>query len=151
MSGNYRDDDEAITDINITPFVDVVLVVLIVFMVSMKFVVARGVDIEKPKAETGAPVQSLLTLKVLVDDKGKLFVNGYPFDDDALAIGTIKVIAADIEAGSRKKTPDADPSFHKAKAIIANDRRGAYAGVMRAIDLVQQAGITAIALENERP
>jgi hypothetical protein len=39
----------------------------------------------------------------------------------------------------------------QAKAIIAGDREGAYANVMRAIDLVQQAGVTAIALENVRP
>lgn len=131
----YKDEDDAgITDINITPFVDVVLVLLIVFMVTAKLIVARGVDIDKPKAATGGEVQS--TLRVSINEGGELFVNGDKFADDASAIARIKAIAATTD---------------KPKAIIAGDRRGAYGGVMRAIDLVQQAGISAIALENERP
>ena len=131
----YKDDsDEAITDINVTPFVDVVLVILVVFIVTAKLIVARGVEIDKPKAASGGEVQS--TLRVSVNAGGDLFVNGDKFDSDDTAVARIKEIAA---------TSD------KPKAIIAGDRKGAYGGVMRAIDLVQQAGITAIALENERP
>lgn len=131
----YKDDeDAAIVDINVTPFVDVVLVLLIVFMVTAKLIVARGVEIDKPKATAGGEVQS--TLRVSVNAAGGLFVNGDPFTDDAKAVARIKELAA---------------SSGKPKAIIAGDRATAYGGVMRAIDLVQQAGITAIALENERP
>jgi len=132
----YDDDDAtpAITDINVTPFVDVVLVLLVVFMVTAKLIVARGVDIDKPKAATGGEVQS--TLRVSVSQEGQLYINGDKFDDDAKAITRIKEIAA---------------TTSKPKAIIAGDRKSAYGGVMRAIDLVQQAGVTAIALENERP
>lgn len=130
----YNDDDSpGITDINVTPFVDVVLVLLVVFMVTAKLIVARGVEIDKPKAATGGEVQS--TLRVSVTAEGALFVNGDPFTDDAAAIDRIKQIA----------TTTAKP-----KAIIAGDHRTAYGGVMKAIDLVQQAGVTAIALENER-
>jgi biopolymer transport protein ExbD len=138
MAGSslYQDDDGmgAITDINVTPFVDVVLVLLVVFIVTAKLIVARGVDIDKPKAATGGEVQS--TLRVSIDAEGNLFVNGIKYVSDPAAIGRIKEIAA---------------TTTKPKAIIAGDRRSAYAGVMHAIDLVQQAGITAIALENERP
>jgi biopolymer transport protein ExbD len=132
----YRgdDDDEAITDINVTPFVDIVLVLLITFMVTAKLIAGRGIEIDKPKASSGGDVQS--TLRVSIDATGTLFVNGDRYDADAAAVARIKEIAA---------TSD------KPKAIIAGDRNGAYGGVMRAIDLVQQAGITAIALENERP
>jgi biopolymer transport protein ExbD len=134
-SSFYQDDDSpGITDINVTPFVDVLLVLLIVFMVTAKLIVARGVDIDKPKASTGGEVQS--TLRVSVNASGDLYVNGDKFADDAKAVARIKEIAATVD---------------KPKAIIAGDRKTAYGGVMRAIDLVQQAGITAIALENERP
>ncbi len=134
-SSLYKDDNDApITDINVTPFVDVVLVLLVVFMVTAKLIVARGVEIDKPKAATGGEVQS--TLRVSVTSEGQLYVNGDPFADDASAIARIKAIAA---------TSD------KPKAIIAGSKTGAYGNVMRAIDLVQQAGINAIALENERP
>ena len=128
----YNDDDSpGITDINVTPFVDILLVLLVVFMVTAKLIVARGVEIQKPKASTGGEVQS--TLRVSVDKDGQLFVNGDVFADDASAIERIKVIAAQSQ---------------KPKAIIAGDERGRYGGVMRAIDLVQKAGVTAIALEN---
>ena len=137
MAGSsvYQDEDSAgITDINVTPFVDVLLVLLVVFMVTAKLIVARGVEIDKPKAATGGEVQS--TLRVSVNATGDLFVNGDKFTDDAAAVARIKTIAA---------------ASDKPKAIIAGDRKTAYGGVMRAIDLVQQAGISAIALENERP
>ena len=135
-SSTYKDDgdDAPITDINVTPFVDVVLVLLVVFIVTAKLIVARGVEIDKPKAATGGEVQS--TLRVSVNAGGDLFVNGDKFGSDAAAVARIKEIAA---------------TSSKPKAIIAGDRKSAYGGVMRAIDLVQQAGITAIALENERP
>lgn len=136
MAGSLYQDDEGsgITDINVTPFVDVLLVLLVVFMVTAKLIVARGVEIDKPKASTGGEVQS--TLRVSVNSTGELFVNGDKFADDAAAVARIKEVAATVD---------------KPKAIIAGDRRTAYGGVMRAIDLVQQAGISAIALENERP
>ena len=76
------------------------------------------------------------TLRVSVNATGELFVNGDKYADDAAAVARIKEVAATVD---------------KPKAIIAGDRKTAYEGVMRAIDLVQQAGITAIALENERP
>lgn len=134
--GSLYNDDEGggITDINVTPFVDVVLVILVVFIVTAKLIVARGVEIDKPKAATGGEVQS--TLRVSVTDKGALYVNGDQFFDDAAAIVRIKQIAS---------------ASAKPKAIIAGSKVGPYGNVMRAIDLVQQAGVTAIALENERP
>ena len=137
MAGSslYKDnEDSGITDINVTPFVDVVLVLLVVFMVTAKLIVARGVEIDKPKAATGGDVQS--TLRVSVKANGELFINGTPYPKDADAIARIKEIAAATDSP---------------KAIIAGDTQGAYGNVMRAIDLVMQAGVTAIALENQRP
>ncbi len=134
MAGSslYQDDESpGITDINVTPFVDVVLVILVVFIVTAKLIVARGVEIDKPKASTGGDVQS--TLRISVKENGDLFVNGDKFASDAEAIARIKQIAA---------------SSAKPKAIIAGSKNGAYGNVMRAIDLVQQAGVTGIALEN---
>jgi biopolymer transport protein ExbD len=129
----YQDSDEqeGITSINVTPFVDVVLVLLVVFIVTAKLIVARGVDIQKPKASTGGDVQS--TLRVSIDQNGTLFVNGDAYSDDKAAIERVKTIAAQSA---------------KPKAIIAGDERGRYAGVMHAIDIVREAGVTSIALEN---
>ena len=126
-----RDDDAAITDINVTPFVDVVLVLLVVFMVTAKLIVARGVEIDKPKG-VGGEVPG--TLRVSVDAGGDIYVNGDKFTTDDAAVARITQLAA---------------AFDKPKAIIAGDKRTAYGGVMHAITLVQEAKITAIALEHE--
>jgi biopolymer transport protein ExbD len=138
MAGSslYQDDDGsgAITDINVTPFVDVVLVLLVVFIVTAKLIVARGVEIDKPKAASGGDVQS--TLRVSIKQNGDLYVNGTQFTSAPAAITRIKEIAA---------------TTTKPKAIVTGDRATVYGGVMHAIDLVLQAGVTAIALENERP
>ena len=131
-SSAYKDEDDAgpITDINITPFVDVVLVLLVVFIVTAKLIVARGVEIEPPKAASGGDIPT--KLRITVKENGDLFVNNTPFTDDAAAIALIKQIATET---------------HQNKAVIAGDTRTAYGGVMRAIDLANQAGV-GIALEN---
>src|SRR4029453_3690263 len=89
----YQDEEgSGITDINVTPFVDVVLVLLVVFIVTAKLIVARGIEIDKPKAATGGEVQS--TLRVQVDKDGQVFVNGIKYLTNPDAIGRIKEIAA---------------------------------------------------------
>jgi biopolymer transport protein ExbD len=140
-SSSYKDEDDgggAITDINITPFVDILLVLLVVFMVTAKIIVSRGVEIDKPKAATGGEVQSTLRVSIqrVENAPPKLYVNGELVTNDGDAIAKIRAIAAQSA---------------KPKAIIAGDTNVAYGGVMHAIDLVQQAGVTAIALENVRP
>jgi len=137
MAGSslYQDDETpAITDINVTPFVDVALVLLVVFMGTAKLIVARGVEVEKPKEASGGAITA--PLRVTVTQDGKIFVNGDTFPDDAGAVAKI----SDIVGKSGVS-----------KAIIAGDRRTAYGGVMHAIELLHEANVTAIALENERP
>jgi biopolymer transport protein ExbD len=132
MAGSSYEDEDSITNINVTPFVDVVLVLLVIFMVTAKLIVSRGVHIDKPKAAAGGEVAS--SLRISVDKAGGLFVNGEPVIDDASAITKIAAIA------KTAATP---------KAIIEGDRATAYAGVMRAINLAWRAGVTSIALTND--
>ena len=131
----YQDEEgHGITDINVTPFVDVVLVILVVFIVTAKLIVARGRrdrqaegGDRRRRPEHAAGLRATRT--------AQLFVNGDKFTTDAAAIARVKEIAA---------------TSAKPKAIIAGSKAGAYGNVMRAIDVVQQAGVTSIALENER-
>ena len=128
------DDEEAITDINVTPFVDVVLVLLVVFMVTAKLIISRGIDIPKPKSQSGGEITS--SLRVDVMENGLIHINGLPYTTDAAAIARIREIAAE--------SPEP-------KAIIKGHQDGKYRNVMHAMDLVLQAGDIGIALENERP
>jgi biopolymer transport protein TolR len=137
----YQDDDEddAITDINVTPFVDVLLVLLVVFIVTAKLIVARGVVVDKPKEAHGGEFPA--TLRVSVTENGDIYVGADKFTNDDAAVARIKELVA------------ASP---QPKAVIAGDRKTAHGRVMHAIELVSQAAedlhtTVPIGLENERP
>ena len=131
----YSDDeDSGITDINITPFVDVVLVLLVIFIVTAKVIVSHGVEIDKPQEAAGVKVES--TLRVSIDKTGAIYVNGDKYTTDADAVARITDVASHMA---------------KPKAIIAGDRNAAYGGVMHAIALVHKANVKQLALENELP
>ena len=132
----YQDDDGSpITEINVTPLVDVMLVLLVIFMVTARLIVSRGVDISRPTSSVGAPVPS--PILVSVDKDGTLFVEGEAFADTAAATARLKARIAQT------------PSPKDAKVIIDGDKATAYAGVMRAITVVSNAGVKKIALAND--
>ncbi len=127
----HDDDDDAITDINVTPFVDVALVLLVIFLVTARLIVARGIVVDKPKAATGSEVKT--TLRVTVDKAGALYVNGVKYDDAAKASARIADIAKDMP---------------ESRAVITGDGGAAYRDIMHAIDVVKAAKVQKIALEN---
>ena len=127
----YQDDDAAITDINVTPLVDVMLVLLVIFIVTARLIASRGVEVSRPKAAAGGPVMQ--PIMVSVDKAGALYVEGVPYSDNAGAIAKLRELA------------HGDP---EARVVIDGDENGAYGGVMRAIDVVAGADIKHIALAN---
>ena len=66
--GNKLDDDDLITDINVTPLVDVVLVLLIVLMVTAGYIVSKTIPMELPRSATGEAVENR-TLVINVDQQ----------------------------------------------------------------------------------
>lgn len=128
----YQDEDGgtgAISDINVTPLVDVTLVLLIIFMVTARLIAARGIEVNEPKTAAGNEVKS--TLQVTIDPEGDIYVNGetYPTVEDAQTI--IRAKLAEDE---------------NLKAIISADQTTQHGAVMQAIDLVKGAGVTKFAL-----
>ena len=68
-------DEDAITDINITPLVDIILVVLIIFMVTATYIVDDSIKVNLPSASTGESTEfSSLGLQLTAD--GKLYRDG---------------------------------------------------------------------------
>ena len=126
--------DEPIADINITPFVDIVLVLLIVLMVTSVKIVKAAIEVDLPTAASaGEGVSSTLNIVVLAD--GSMTLDGKPADDAA--------VIARVKAEKIK-----DP---KVQAVIAGDKTVAYDRVMHAIDLVMNNGIKSFALNIQRP
>jgi biopolymer transport protein ExbD len=135
MAGSrlYQDDDgSAITDINVTPFVDVALVLLVIFMVTARLIIARGVEVEKPKSTVGVDLPG--TVVITVDHAGVLYIKGEPYPDRARAKSRLTELAT--------KDPNA-------KAIIVGDTKASYGAIFSAIELAKTAGIESIALADD--
>ncbi|MCA9556206.1 MAG: biopolymer transporter ExbD [Myxococcales bacterium] len=126
-------DDEVIAAINVTPFVDVVLVLLIILMVTSTAIVKASLKVDLPKAASaGASVES--TLNVIVMPDGKLLLDGAEIDEKTLAAAVRREKAAN----------------EKVQAVIAADKRVPYGEVVHVIDVVKTNGVTSFALNIER-
>src|SRR3954454_8030485 len=92
--GSHFEDEEAgrmITDINVTPLVDIVLVLLIIFMVTTTYIVNPSIKVDLPKAATGSD-QSRTSLALTLTKDGALYLNGERSDDGAVT----RYIAAEL-------------------------------------------------------
>lgn len=127
MAGPVRDDDELLSDINITPFVDVVLVILIIFLVTATYIITKSIPMDLPKAATGEQV--VTTLAISVDARGTIYLDGRPIEEPQLA-ARLREIRAD--------QPDV-------RAVIAADGGVEYRRVMRLMDLCRKQGISRLA------
>src|SRR5215212_10838050 len=81
----FEDDDAGrmITEINVTPLVDITLVLLIIFMVTTTYIVNPTIKIDLPKAASGSE-QARTTLALTVTKEGTLFLNGERSDEAAV-------------------------------------------------------------------
>lgn len=76
MAGGVSDDDEAIAAINITPLVDVVLVLLVIFMVTANLIVNKGMKVQLPEASTAEALPEERTLNVTILQDGTIQLDG---------------------------------------------------------------------------
>jgi biopolymer transport protein ExbD len=129
MAGTFKHDDEdIISDINVTPFVDVSLVLLIIFMVTATYIVAQSIPIDLPEAGTGEDV--VTTLAIMMTENGDVYVDGIKTDDASIK----KIIAK-----TRKENSEV-------RVIIAADKKVEHGKVIRIIDLVRKLGIAKFAI-----
>ena len=128
MAGGAQDDDEMITAINVTPLVDVVLVLLIVLMVTSSYLVNKSISVELPKAATGESTNPNLSISLDID--GKLYLDGAETTHAALQVAVGEAFRRD---------PDV-------KAIISADGRVTHAEVIAIIDLLRKEKIMKFAI-----
>jgi len=126
--------DHKLTEINVTPLVDVVLVLLIIFMATApSFMVHDAMEVDLPRAaNAGEAVQGLLNL--VLDKEGNTYLDGLPVADGELAGRVSEAVA---------KNPEA-------RAIISADQGVNYGRVMHLIDIVKGRGVTKFALNIQR-
>src|SRR6476646_10077891 len=90
-AGGYGNDDDSgrmIVDINVTPLVDITLVLLIIFMVTASLIVNPAIKVDLPKAASGTE-QTKTTLALTLNKEGVLFLNGERSSDEAVVHGDV--------------------------------------------------------------
>ena len=134
----YTDEggDSIIADINVTPLVDIVLVLLIVFMITVpKIVSTPSIKVNLPKAATADQTEkSTLALTLQRSPSGyDLYMNGEKTNEGAL----------------RSTIPGMLAKNANLQAIIAADKGIAYGDVVHIVDLVKQLGVVKFALNTD--
>ncbi|MEE2901612.1 MAG: biopolymer transporter ExbD [Myxococcota bacterium] len=132
MAGVQDDDEDAITGINITPLVDIVLVLLIIFMMTASYIVTPAIKVDLPRAASAEETaQSQLAL--VITKQGDIYLNNKKVDEAALK-----------EFIREKKD-----TLEDLEAIIAADGSVKHERVVGLIDLIKTEGITKFALNTQ--
>jgi biopolymer transport protein TolR len=134
LAGSASDnDDEGINGINVTPLVDITLVLLIIFMVTASYIVKETIEIELPRAAHGGETTQK-TFALLVTREGKSYLNGVPVDDAGL-------IAA---------VRDAQAHGEDVQAIVGADKNATHGMVTHLLDVLKGAGVLKFAIQIEK-
>ena len=133
MAAQLSDSDDEITSINVTPLVDVVLVLLIIFMVTASFIVRETMEVDLPRAaNAGETVQGLVA--VVMDRQGRLYLDGEEVTEAQLRAKVAASVQRDKET----------------RAILSADQALPYGEEMHLIDVVKGEGVSRFALNIEK-
>jgi biopolymer transport protein ExbD len=121
-------DDGLFAGINVTPLVDITLVLLIIFMVTAKLIVSQTLPFDLPKAATGSEQQVVFSVSLSASGETRVDSERVDGDDDVLALAR----------KARERHPDV-------RAVIQADRAVPHGRVVHVMDLLKQGGIGKIA------
>lgn len=131
--GMKFDSDEAISEINVVPLVDIILVVLIIFMVTAPMFMKPTINVNLPKAASGDKT-SPSKLNIALTADGKINLNGtFVSEADVLAKAT-------EEAGKNGEV----------QAIISADKDVPHGRVVSLLDIVKGAGVKKFAISIDK-
>ncbi len=133
MSAHDLSEDGTVTGINVTPMVDIMLVLLIIFMVTAKLASDSELKVNIPQAATAeAPASAALTVSIEASGAIKLM-------DRAVDVAGLK------ESLSRESK--ANPGV---RVTLAADGKLPYTKIVEVLDSIRQAGVTRVGLAAER-
>jgi biopolymer transport protein TolR len=134
LNGNGRNRYKPMAEINVTPMVDVMLVLLVIFMVAAPLLTV-GVPVDLPQSKAPAITEQKEPLVITVNAEGKLFLQNSEIGDDDL-VPRLQAIT--------KNNPEAD-------IYVRGDRAINYGRVMEVMGMVAAAGFTKVSLITEQP
>ena len=135
---NFRKKQEEMLDVNITPLIDVVFLLLIFFMVSTTFNKSSEIQIDLPKAAGEHTKQQAFVVEISIDSLGRYFVNNRRLRDNKLETLQLAI----KETVGDKKNPH---------IIINSDKDTTYQSVMTAMDAVRRSGMNKFSLTVKQP
>ncbi|HBP5373992.1 ExbD/TolR family protein [Pseudomonas aeruginosa] len=133
MAFSTQDSDEVLSEINVTPLVDVMLVLLVVFIVTAPLL-TNSIPINLPKTGSVAPPEQKDPLVVSIDGAGKLFVNKDEIQPELLESNLAAAKAKDAEV----------------RVQLQADEGVNYGQVAKAMASIERAGITRLAVITAR-
>ncbi|MDA0821584.1 MAG: biopolymer transporter ExbD [Proteobacteria bacterium] len=128
---NFRPPREEEVDVNLTPLIDVVFLLLIFFMVSTTFIRESEIELTLPEASAEVREDPIDVIEVAIDANGRFFVNGNALINTQLA--TIKQALIDV------RPAEAEPVV-----IISADAGATHQTVITVMDAARQVGLTRI-------
>jgi biopolymer transport protein ExbD len=121
--------DELLTEINITPFVDIILVILIIFLLVAQVMGPQVLGIKLPKAAQ-SDMLTRQPITVFLDTSGRIAVNGVYLDEKSM----IQFIKEQVE-----KDPQLD-------VVISADEKVFHGRVVGILDTIKGLGVTKLAI-----
>lgn len=137
MAGNVDfSEDEPISSINVTPFVDVVLVLLVIFMVTAPMIMKDAIGIKLPKSATssGNTHKGPRSFSIAINEKGEALIAGKLIPQDQIEVQARAALAANPEV----------------EALISADTHAQHGDVVRVLDTIKTAGLTKFAIEIQK-
>jgi biopolymer transport protein TolR len=131
--GNRGGRSKSISEINVTPLVDVVLVLLVIFMVAAPSIYKSSIKVKLPEASTGEKASSS-QITFTIDEKGALFWNNNKIDWDSLA----------------EKIKTIDPLERDQVIVVSGDQGANYGFVVRLMDTLRAAGMNRFSLNVQK-
>ncbi len=119
-----------IAEINVTPLVDIMLVLLIIFMLTAHLIARQAIEVELPRAAQSTTLKPT-TIAVSLTRDGSLFLNDKPTTPDAFRLAVRDAIAKDP----------------KTQVIIAGDKAVSHGRVVWVLDVVKSLGVTSFAIQ----
>lgn len=141
----YRREKKALNaEMNVVPYIDVMLVLLVIFMVTAPMLIT-GVDVDLPKEQTNTMSQSQLPVIVSLTDSGDIFIS-YENNVD-LPISEPEL----IDTLSNLQNQSSDVGAQPLQVMINADQNNQYGAIMTLMATLQQAGIQKVGLLTGAP
>jgi len=130
MAGSSSRRRGIIAEINVTPLVDIMLVLLIIFMLTAHLIARQALEIQLPNA-TQSTTLPPTTLAVTLTHDGKLYLNSNPVTPEQLRVAVRVAVAKDP----------------KTQAVIAADKSVSHGRVVWVLDTIKSLRITSFAIQ----